>query len=49
MTEHEQLFWPLAVVFLLGGLALIGWVALENYGECRATPHTVLYCLTSGG
>lgn len=25
------------------------WAGIRNYDECRATPHTVFYCLTRGG
>ena len=33
-------------VVLFFGLAIYG--SLRNWAECRATPHTVFYCLTAG-
>lgn len=33
------------VVLALPGIGI--YVAVRNYNECRATPHSVLYCLTN--
>lgn len=48
MTEDSNLFWPILLVAALAVLILGGRLALRNYDECRATPHTAVYCLTRG-
>jgi hypothetical protein len=46
----DETFFKLVVggIAFAGLLALAAWVGVQNYDECRATPHTARYCLTQG-
>ena len=40
-------FWSCIAIGALA-IAVAAWVWLHNFNECRATPHSILYCLTRG-
>lgn len=48
-ADDAKLFWPIGLVAVLAVLIFSVWAGLRNWDECRATPHTVFYCLTAGG
>ncbi len=41
-------FLPFYIVVTVALLILGVYAFNRNYSECRATPHTAFYCLTSG-
>lgn len=45
----DQIEIALALVVFVAFILLGLWAGIRNYEECRATPHTVFYCLTRGG
>jgi len=50
VSSGDELFnWILGGILFAGLLVVAAWVGVQNWRECRATPHTVLYCLTRGG
>lgn len=46
--SNKELFGPLYVIGVIAFLVFAVWVMLSNYDECRATPHTTMYCITQG-
>jgi hypothetical protein len=46
MKDSTQL--GLSILAALAVASLVFWIARRNYVECRATPHTMFYCLTHG-
>lgn len=49
MSDGDFFVCVIGGIALVAALAIGAWIGLANYKECRATPHTALYCLTSGG
>lgn len=48
MSDEAFFVWVVGGIAFAALLVLCGWIGIQNWRECRATPHTALYCFTRG-